>query len=194
MLTTDQAQILDKIRPSCASDTLLWLRDYKGQDMDAIFSAWADRLGLRYVGCGSGRATFLFDRQHVLKIGYTRCGMQGNRRERLATMLLPPEIHAQVYDCAEDGLWLLQERVSRLPAGSKRRDPFQPWGKFRAVMQTAEETVPGAVVDMEIENFGRRKDGQIVLVDIENFGPLSQVLRPGETEELRWAPVRRRAG
>ena len=97
--------------------------------------------------------------------------MQANRLEAEAAGL-PRNLYARVFACAEDGLWLIQERVEPLNryAGAKN---YEVIDHYRQQVWEATSQHP---TDLHYKNFGRRANGQMVLVDLDDLGTLP----PGE--------------
>lgn len=183
---------IQTLRQICASDDLLQRRDGQDEDLKPLFDEWGEYLGLEFLNFGSSRVAFLLGKRDVLKIGYTCCGMQSNRREALASTLIPPEIHAVVKACSEDGLWLVQEYASSLTSTAER-----DWAQSRTAMYSVAKLVEQAargIVDYSGDNFGRRDNGDVVLIDIENFGDLQAVLLPEEQEARRWLSLYEEVG
>lgn len=164
-------RVLEAFRPVFENDdippqfTLKWW--YRER-----FEEIADLCGLAFLGAGSCRFTLALSQSRVLKVGYSPHGMQANRLEAEAAGRLPRVLHARVFACAEDGLWLVQERVEPLNryAGAKNNKAIE---RFRQLVSEKASQHP---TDLHYKNFGRRANGQMVLVDLEDLGRLP----PGE--------------
>ena len=136
------------------------------------FEEIADLCGLEFLGAGSCRVTLALSHSRVLKVGYSPHGMQANRLEAEAAGRLPRVLHARVFACAEDGLWLVQERVEPLNGRQWR----QNYAEIDRIRQQTWEAVGKCPTDTHLRNLGRRANGQVVLVDLEDLGRLP----PGE--------------
>lgn len=177
--------VLERWRPRVEADELLTVRDVKKEDLGNIFRALGGELGLPYLGCGSSRAAFAISLDRVLKVGYSRCGMQSNRREVVAAGRLPQDLYAKVHSCAPDGLWLVQERVTAI-------EDWLGKGSYEeadCLRTEVEHAVPDGVCDAIPENFGRLPNGRLELIDIESLVPISTVLHPGEAVARRFAQM-----
>lgn len=179
MLTQAVVGVLEDWRSRFESDEVIHLRDVEEADLDNLFDEIAGQLGLPLLGYGSARVVFALDSERVLKVGYSRCGMQSNRREMAAAKILPPNVHAKFCGGSPDGLWIVQERATAL--GEVAYD------EVARLRTEAEAAVPGGVCDAAPDNFGRLPDGRPVLVDIESLAPIGDVLHPGEQAAKRYA-------
>lgn len=183
MLPQTALSVLERWRPRFEADELLTMRDIKQADISAVFAALSGELVLPYLGHGSSRVAFGLDATKVLKVGFSRCGMQSNRREMAAAALLPTHLQAKVCGGADDGLWIVQERVTVLedwPTGHEDEE-------LERIRLEVEHAAPQGVCDAAPDNFGRLPDGRLVLVDIESLVPLGAVLQPGEAVARRFA-------
>lgn len=164
-------RVLEAVRPVFENDdippqfTLKWW--YRER-----FEEIADLCGLTFLGAGSCRFTLALSQSRVLKVGYSPHGMQANRLETEAAGRLPRNLHARVFVCAKDGLWLVQERVEPLN-GRQWRKNYAEVDRIRRQMR---EAVGQSPTDAHFHNLGRRANGQVVLVDLEDLGRLP----PGE--------------
>lgn len=177
-------RVLEAFRPVFENDeippqfTLKWR--YRERFLEI-----ADLCGLSFLGAGSCRFTLALSQGRVLKVGYSPHGMQANRQEAEAAGRLPRNVHAGVFACTKDGLWLVQERVQPLNGRRWR----QNHAEIDRIRQQTLEAVGENLFDIHLRNFGRRANGQVVLVDLEEIGRLC----PGEVSISR-IPERRPRG
>lgn len=171
------AMQVEMLRPRIQEDRIAYFRDVREGDLDDLLPDLADEIGLPLLGYGSARMVFALSDDKVLKVALTRYGMQANRRELFAATRLPQNLVAQVYEGDADGLWLVQERVQILDDASKDLRP-----RMWAISNDIREIIPQAQSDVHYGNFGYRRDGSLVMVDLESVSPIEEVLRPGEQE------------
>ena len=166
MLAPKIQEVLDAWRDEFASDRLIWMRDrsHRGR-MHRLYvrrkiQELGNQLALQPLGLGSSRMVFALSATRVLKVAFSQHGFQANRQEAEASKKLPRELHAVVRAVAGDGLWLIQERVR--PVTTPR---VKGISKLRAQV---EETIGVRFWDMRTANVGYRRDGSLVLIDLED--------------------------
>ena len=139
------------------------------------FRKIADQLGLEAISFGSCRMVFALSPHRVLKVGYSRFGMRSNLLEAEASRDLPRRLRATVYDVASDGLWLVQERASKQRINMR-------YSEARQLRLALERAFDDYVNDFHSGNIGRRRDGSLILLDLEF---LNRRVRPYDSAELR---------
>jgi len=172
--------VLEDWRSEFESDGIIKVRDRRGRGrkdrrfVKKTFLDLAYDLDLQPVAYGSCRMTFVLDKGHVLKVGFSRFGMRANLRESWASSVLPTAIHAVVYAVAPDGLWLVQERVRRFRLDFRTR-------RARKLAQAIKQSTGQAKIDPHKGNFGLREDGTVVMLDLEFLGSL----QPTEDQTIK---------
>lgn len=161
---------LEDWRSEFESDSIIYRRDRSGSRLNKrhvrkTFHEIADQLGLEAVSFGSCRMVFALDGRRVLKVGFSRYGMNANRLEAEASKILPVSLHAKVYDVAPDGLWLVQERVDCT------EQPDMRSSEPRRLRSALRKAYGHYVNDLHFNNVGRRADGSLVVCDLETFRP-----------------------
>ena len=119
----------------------------------------AECVGLPVLGLGSCRIVFALGKKSALKVAYSQVGMAVNLLEHLISQVLDKNTHAAVRGMETLGLWLLQERVE-----SVRYLGSRMMAELLHEMGVGSEYV---CWDLHSANFGRRVNGDLVLVDLE---------------------------
>lgn len=167
----------NRLRLSSSSVGLSGPRRIPTQLQDLI-----EGIGLPVLGVGSCRLVFELERRLVLKVGFTAMGMAANRRELSAYNAVGDVFCAKVLAVEPAGLWLVQERVE-VPQRLKR-------ATWMRVLNQVQRRYGYVCFDAHSQNFGRRPNGDLVLVDLEHVSNVP----PSEWHDLpaRFATRRRR--
>lgn len=170
MLPQRALTALEDWRSEFESDSIIYRRDRSGPRLNKrqvrkTCLQIAGQLGLEAISFGSCRMVFALDSQRVLKVGFSRYGMNANRLEAEASKLLPVSLHASVYDVAPDGLWLVQERVDCT------EQPDMRSSEPRRLRSALRKAYGHYINDLHFNNVGRRADGSLVVCDLETFRP-----------------------
>lgn len=123
-----------------------------------------ESVGLPMLGVGSCRVVFEMGRRLVLKVGFTAMGMVANQRELDAYNAVGDVFCAKVLAVEPAGLWLVQERVE-VPQRLKR-------ATWMLVLNQVQRRYGYVCFDAHSQNFGRRPNGDLVLVDLEHVSNL----------------------
>ncbi len=180
MLPDHILTVLEDWRSEFESDSIIQQRDgtrghTNNKHVEWIFHEIAGQLGLEAISFGSCRMVFALSPRRVLKVGYSRFGMRSNQLEAEAAHDLPRRLRATVYDVASDGLWLVQERASEQHIDMRRSEA-------RQLRLALERAFGDYINDFHSGNVGRRRDGSLILLDLEF---LNRRVRPYDSAELR---------
>ena len=172
--------VLEDWRSEFEGDRIIKARDRvrgrtNNKHVDWTFHEIADQLELEAISFGSCRMVFALSPHRVLKVGYSRFGMRSNRLEAEAARELPRRLRATVYDAASDGLWLVQERASTQDIDMRRSEA-------RQLRLALERAFGDHINDFHSGNVGRRRDGSLILLDLEF---LNRRVRPYDSAEMR---------
>lgn len=168
MLSQHILTVIEDWRSEFENDTIITIRDLSQQRrrnkkyVNTIFHEIAKQLGLPAISLGSCRMVFGLDGTRVLKIGFSRWGLQANILEAEIAKHLSPEIHAVVHAAAQDGLWLMQESVQSVDIDLRTKEAM----RLRKALSESAGCSP-YVTDFCRNNVGRRPNGSLVLLDLE---------------------------
>ncbi|MDA8261603.1 MAG: hypothetical protein M0Z47_02095 [Actinomycetota bacterium] len=170
--TSVQAHLEDRRRAIEEND--IWGdRSYRKREnyrfLRMALNTMGEDIGMVPLAFGGGRFVFRFGPRTVLKVGFSRRGMEANRLEKVGARRLPLSVRPRIYGASSDGLWLIEEYVTPFPltlegwkAGFKRAEELEERHDFH-------------VGDPAPVNFGQRADGTVVMLDYESLfrDPLS---------------------
>lgn len=168
MLSQHILTVLEDWRSEFESDAIVNIRDFSQVErrnkryVRKTFNEIAEQLGLSAISFGSCRMVFALDEKRVLKVGFSRWGLQANILEAKISNNLSPEIHAVVHAAAQDGLWLVQECVQAVDIDLRTKESV----RLRKALSESAGCSP-YVTDFRRNNVGRRPNGSLVLLDLE---------------------------